>query len=51
MKYVEKGIMKLRSHEFFHFMAVKQWVEKQIVKNIPVVVSTCKAAKGKILKR
>lgn len=31
-------------------MAVKQWVEKYVIRQLHVVVSTCKAAKGKLLK-
>ncbi len=51
VKYINKGIGKLQSYEFHHFMAVKQWVEKQIIKTVPVVVCTCKAAKGKLVRQ
>jgi superfamily I DNA and/or RNA helicase len=51
VRYVTKGIGKIKKYEFHHFMAVKQWVEKEIVREVPVVVSTCKAAKGKLLRR
>jgi superfamily I DNA and/or RNA helicase len=32
-------------------LAVKEWVEKDVVKSVRVVVCTCKAAKGKLLRR
>jgi len=45
---LERGIRKISWDEFDEFISIKESLEYLMIKSIPIIVTTCKAAKSKI---
>ena len=48
MDCLEKSIRKISWEEFEKFISIKESLEYLMIKSIPIIVTTCKAAKSKI---
>ncbi len=48
MDCLEKSIRKISREEFEKFISIKESLEYLMIKGIPIIVTTCKAAKSKI---
>ena len=48
MDCLEKSIRKISREEFEKFISIKESLEYLMIKSLPIIVTTCKAAKSKI---